>query len=178
MNNWKISSDFSQIPTTPESITTTNGRGASWMKNAALAAVMLALTPAMQSCEPDTKVEPIVVDKYAGMSQEQKMEAWHQEAEAYATAQGWSQGVRSLVAGVIDYHYYKESANGPLLIRLSYQVDVNDFIGKIEADAAKRGTYDPKTEGFFQGTVSSLEGDGKQNFWNIPSSVLYDAFDQ
>ncbi len=136
-------------------------------------ATLLATSPMMQSCkDPEGKVEP---DKYAGMTQEQKMEAWHQEAEAEATKLGWSQGVRSLAAGVIDYYYYKESANGPLLIRLSYQVDVEDFIKKIETDAKNRGTYDPKTEGVFQASVVSLEGDGKQNTWFVPSSAIYEA---
>jgi hypothetical protein len=124
------------------------------------------------SCDP-TEVAP--KEQINTKPTEAQLLQWHQEAEAEADRQGWSQGVKSLAAGVIDYYYYKESANGPLLIRLSYQVDVADFIAKIEADAANRKTYDPKTEGFLQATVSSLEGDGKQNFWKIPSDIIYKA---
>ncbi len=122
-----------------------------------------------------TACETEQVDPEGVLSREEQLAKWHEEAEAYANSQGWSQGVRSLVAGVIDYHYFKESANGPILIRVSYQVDVDDFIQKIEADAAARGTYDPRTEGVLQASLISLEGDYKNNAWFIPSSAFYEA---
>ena len=139
-------------------------------------AVALLATPALTGCEPKAAPTPVVIDNSPTPA---NLEKWHLEAEAEATRLGWSQGVKSLAAGVIDYYYYyKESANGPLLIRLSYQVDVDDFIKKIEADAANRKTYDPKTEGVFQASVVSLEGDSKQNTWFVPSSAIYDAKSQ
>jgi hypothetical protein len=53
---------------------------------------------------------------------------------------------------------------------------VDDFIAKIEADAAARGgIYDPKTGGFFHANVASLEGDIKNTAWYIPSNIIYDA---
>jgi hypothetical protein len=144
------------------------GLGAGIAKTAA----GLAVAATVMSCDP-TEVAP--KEQINTKPTEAQLLQWHQEAEAEADRQGWSQGVKSLAAGVIDYYYYKESANGPLLIRLSYQVDAADFIAKIEADAANRKTYDPKTEGVFQANVASLEGDNKNTAWFVPSSAIYEA---
>jgi hypothetical protein len=144
------------------------GLGAGIAKTAA----GLAVAATVMSCDP-TEVAP--KEQINTKPTEAQLLQWHQEAEAEADRQGWSQGVKSLAAGVIDYYYYKESANGPLLIRLSYQVDVADFIAKIEADAANRKTYDPKTGANLWATAASLEGDNKNNFWSIPVDVIYKA---
>lgn len=146
-------------------------------------ALMTALTPSATTVTTigtagllATSTMSCESDEVGKETQAQKEERWHQEAEAEATRLGWSQGVRSLAAGVIDYYYYKEREGGPLLIRLSYQVDVNDFINKIETDAKNRGgIYDPKTEGVTYAIISSLEGDGQENVWKVPSDVIYEA---
>jgi hypothetical protein len=130
----------------------------------------MMLFTSLQSCGKND-VSPNIITE-----QPKNPEQLHQEAETYAKSQGWSQGVNSLVAGVLDYYYYRNVTNGPILIKLTYQVNVQDFIIKIETHSKEKG-YDPKNEGILQTTVSSLEGDNKNTTWFIPTKIIYDAKD-